>query len=303
MPSGAFDAFPILQSFLFMMKKLINDETLWDTSLRDVVKDAFQQVAGSDKICDVVEFEQWLNRGWLALKTSEGRAASAVTKDASKEEPNRDASMELATVEVKHVAKDAARAEMSAAASGLKREEEAADEPTSVAGSAAATRREASAEAAEAPSLDAEAAVTAPSLAAEVAAAEEAVEKARSAVASVELAKAEASAARKHRAATAQVPAQRAAAVEAEVAAEPAARSSPVVAAQPSVARRRPAEHALLSVDQLVASHSSPAAMARLSRSSPRVPKPRARAVRGEPPPNPGYQAWVALHPVPTADC
>jgi len=58
------------KEFVVMMKRIVNDDDLWDEVLRDVVKSAFQTISGGDKSIDIVEFERFLNKGWLQLKAS-----------------------------------------------------------------------------------------------------------------------------------------------------------------------------------------------------------------------------------------
>lgn len=56
------------KEFLVMMKKILNDSQLWDDELREVCKDTFKIISGGDKTLDVIEFERWLNKGWLRHK-------------------------------------------------------------------------------------------------------------------------------------------------------------------------------------------------------------------------------------------
>lgn len=62
--SGTFS----LKEFLVMLKKIVHDPELWDDELRDICQAAFRTVAAADSSIDVIEFEHWLNVGWLKLK-------------------------------------------------------------------------------------------------------------------------------------------------------------------------------------------------------------------------------------------
>ena len=62
--SGSFSK----QEFVRMMKRIVGNEDLWDDELRDVALAAFKEVSRGDTRIDVVEFEVWLNVGWLSLK-------------------------------------------------------------------------------------------------------------------------------------------------------------------------------------------------------------------------------------------
>lgn len=56
------------QEFLSMLKRLVNDPgDLWET-LRDVVIELFNTIAGSNKSVDVTEFQSWLQMGWMEAK-------------------------------------------------------------------------------------------------------------------------------------------------------------------------------------------------------------------------------------------
>ena len=50
------------------MKAVVNNSTVWDLELKEVVKDTFCEIAGGDSTIDIIEFEKWLNRGWLKEK-------------------------------------------------------------------------------------------------------------------------------------------------------------------------------------------------------------------------------------------
>lgn len=63
---GKFDK----REFLDMMKKIVNDDAVWDRDLKDVCKDTYRSISGGDKDVDVIEFERWLNRGWLKEKAA-----------------------------------------------------------------------------------------------------------------------------------------------------------------------------------------------------------------------------------------
>ena len=45
----------------------VSEEELyvWDTEIRPAVEAAFRLISGDDPVVDVVEFQQWLNRGWV----------------------------------------------------------------------------------------------------------------------------------------------------------------------------------------------------------------------------------------------
>jgi hypothetical protein len=43
---------------------------VWDAEVRPAVQEAFKLIAAGDKLIDVIEFERWLNRGWLKRKAS-----------------------------------------------------------------------------------------------------------------------------------------------------------------------------------------------------------------------------------------
>ena len=62
--SGSFSK----QEFSVMLKRIVDDPELWDDELRDVCHVAFKQTAAGDRSIDVIEFEVWLNVGWLQLK-------------------------------------------------------------------------------------------------------------------------------------------------------------------------------------------------------------------------------------------
>ena len=64
--SGSFSK----QEFLHMLKKIVHDADLWDEELRDVACRSFKEAAKGDNAIDVVEYEQWLNTGWLQMKTA-----------------------------------------------------------------------------------------------------------------------------------------------------------------------------------------------------------------------------------------
>ena len=56
------------QEFLAMLKRLVDDPGgLWET-LRDVVIELFNTLAGGDKSVDVTEFQSWLQMGWMEVK-------------------------------------------------------------------------------------------------------------------------------------------------------------------------------------------------------------------------------------------
>jgi len=69
------------KEFVVMMKRIVNDDDLWDEVLRDVVKSAFQTISGGDKSIDIVEFERFLNKGWLQLKASMISTSTAAQHD------------------------------------------------------------------------------------------------------------------------------------------------------------------------------------------------------------------------------
>ena len=60
-----------------MMKKLIQPEPedvdLWDCEIRPAVHQAFREVSGGDGSLDVVELENWLNKGWIQRVQSVAR--------------------------------------------------------------------------------------------------------------------------------------------------------------------------------------------------------------------------------------
>lgn len=62
--SGSFSK----KEFLVMLKRIVQEEEMWDDQLRDVCHSAYREISGNDSRIDVVEFEVWLNVGWLALK-------------------------------------------------------------------------------------------------------------------------------------------------------------------------------------------------------------------------------------------
>ena len=56
--------------FTAMMKRMVNRQDIWDKEYRHVCKDIFQKISGGDASVDVIEFERWLNKGWLKEKTA-----------------------------------------------------------------------------------------------------------------------------------------------------------------------------------------------------------------------------------------
>ena len=50
------------------LKRTVDDPELWEAQLRDVALQTFLNVSGGDSCIDVVEFQTWLNIGWLSLK-------------------------------------------------------------------------------------------------------------------------------------------------------------------------------------------------------------------------------------------
>lgn len=65
------------KEWLRMMKKLIQPEPedvdLWDCEIRPAVHQAFREVSGGDGSLDVVELENWLNKGWIQRVQSVAR--------------------------------------------------------------------------------------------------------------------------------------------------------------------------------------------------------------------------------------
>ena len=54
------------REFLSMLKRMVDDLDLWDwAGVRDIVVQTFELLSGSNKSIDVVEFERWLNFGWI----------------------------------------------------------------------------------------------------------------------------------------------------------------------------------------------------------------------------------------------
>lgn len=53
------------REFLGMFKRMVDDLSLWDRLLRNVVVETFHEVAGDDGSIDCVEFEKWMNHGWM----------------------------------------------------------------------------------------------------------------------------------------------------------------------------------------------------------------------------------------------
>lgn len=62
--SGSFSK----QEFLRMLKRIVHDNDLWDEEMREVCTQTYKEVSGGDSRIDVIEFEVWLNMGWLKLK-------------------------------------------------------------------------------------------------------------------------------------------------------------------------------------------------------------------------------------------
>ena len=52
-----------------MLKKIVNDNELWDQTLREVVTQAFTKVSKGDKSMNVIEFDQWILKGWMRMQT------------------------------------------------------------------------------------------------------------------------------------------------------------------------------------------------------------------------------------------
>ena len=65
----------VFKEFLRMMKRLVHpcspqEVDLWDSEIRPCVQETFRQIAGEDKVIDVIEFERWLNKGWSTVAKS-----------------------------------------------------------------------------------------------------------------------------------------------------------------------------------------------------------------------------------------
>lgn len=59
------------------LKRTVDDPELWEAQLRDVAMQTFREVSGEDSSIDIVEFQTWLNTGWLLLKQSKSAAATS----------------------------------------------------------------------------------------------------------------------------------------------------------------------------------------------------------------------------------
>ena len=59
------------KEFLVMIKKVVNDEKLWDEShVKETATDLYESISGGDNQMDIEELERWLSTGWLQLKRS-----------------------------------------------------------------------------------------------------------------------------------------------------------------------------------------------------------------------------------------
>lgn len=53
-----------------MMKRILNDEPLWEDMLRSIAKASFEAICGDDRTISVIELQRWLSKDWLQLKAS-----------------------------------------------------------------------------------------------------------------------------------------------------------------------------------------------------------------------------------------
>ena len=58
-----------IPQFISHVKKVVDDEALWEEELRDVASHTFKLVsAGDHTMIGVTEFSNWLTIGWLRLR-------------------------------------------------------------------------------------------------------------------------------------------------------------------------------------------------------------------------------------------
>lgn len=56
------------QEFLVMVKRLVNDNVLWDAVLREVVTEMYMTLSKGNKKINILQFENWLNHKWMPLQ-------------------------------------------------------------------------------------------------------------------------------------------------------------------------------------------------------------------------------------------
>ena len=51
-------------NFHKMMRKMVDDDALWEAQLKDVTREAYTAMVGTDRVASLVKFQAWLGKGW-----------------------------------------------------------------------------------------------------------------------------------------------------------------------------------------------------------------------------------------------
>ena len=51
-------------NFHTMMRKMVDDDALWEAQLKDVTREAYTAMVGTDRVASLVKFQAWLGKGW-----------------------------------------------------------------------------------------------------------------------------------------------------------------------------------------------------------------------------------------------
>ena len=60
------------RAMLVAVKSFIDDLSLWDDCVRDVVVDTFDRLEGGEKVVSIKEFQRFFQFGWLDVKSLQG---------------------------------------------------------------------------------------------------------------------------------------------------------------------------------------------------------------------------------------